>query len=139
MDRRTQSVLGRISAGVPRHLANNLIKKEVDTSEEELARAALRSPNISQSKKRRIASLLDKGRFRRTEEVVNEATVRAIDEHNTREIAKARRSGVLADPIKDPFYRARMERIARGGAKRSEPLSKEEIENARRALRPQSK
>lgn len=136
MDARTNHVLGRISRGVPSRLARSVTKKVFDSSEEDLARAALKSPDISKAKKERIAKMLDAGKFRREEEVIDEEVVGKIDRYNAKAVARARRAGLLKDPMSDPFYRKRMQRIARGNFKRAAPLSKEEIANARRLLMP---
>lgn len=117
MNAETQRKLQGVSAKIPKRLVNNLTKTVVDDSEEELARAALNSKDISPRKKAVIRKKLDQGAFRRTEVVENEATIRAIDEHNTRGVAALRASGELPDPNDDPYVRERNHRIANRGAK----------------------
>lgn len=110
MDPKTKATLGRITRNIPRRL-QNVTRIEVDTSEEEIAKAALRSNKISKEKKRDIARLLEKGAFRREEVVVDEDKVAELDRYHTAEIAKAKRSGMLADPNKDPFWVKRQAKI----------------------------
>lgn len=134
MDRKTENILQRINKGLPSSLARHITKIVVDKSEEELAHAALAAKHISRNKKEKIRRLLAAGKFRRSEEVVNEEVVGEIDKYHTERIRRARAAGLLPDPMSDPFYRKRMERIARGDFKKADPLSKIEIANARRLL-----
>lgn len=141
MDRKTQHILGKISSSIPRHLARNTTKVLVDTTEEEKARIALKSPDISKAKKNRLARLLERGAFRRSQEVVNDEVVEQIDQYNTRAVARARRSGKLKDPMTDPFYRKRMlraKRIAEGleTPTKQKPYSEAELNKARQLLKP---
>ena len=111
MDAKTRATLGRITRNIPAHLRSDLTKEVVDTSEEEVAQAALQSRHISPEKKRKIAEMLEKGAFRRVEKVIDEAKVAELDRYHEREIAKARSAGMLADPAKDPWWQKRMARI----------------------------
>lgn len=110
MDPKTLAVLKRIQANVPEHLKNNLTKLVIDTSEEEVAMAALTSPKISKKKKLKLQEMLNAGKFRREETVVNEETVKAIDEYYTTEINKAIASGEIPDPKDDPYIQERRRR-----------------------------
>lgn len=141
MDRETKHTLDRISSKIPSRLAKNTSKVEWDLTEEEKARAALNSPDISKAKKERIARLLDKGAFRRKQEVVNEKVVKELDEFHTREIAKARAAGRLKDPMTDPFYAKRVkrqQRIAMGidTPVKQKPYTQSELDKARQHLDP---
>jgi hypothetical protein len=135
MDTKTNHILNQITKGIPRHLAENVTQKIVDDSGEQLAKAAINDPHISYKKKEQLRKYLYDGKFRKEETAENEATINALDDYHTAEIAKARRSGALADPMSDPFYRQRMERLAKGDVRKAEPLTRNEISNAIRALR----
>lgn len=141
MDKETQNILNRISSKIPRRLARNISKMEIDTSEEEHARYALKSPDISKAKKEKLARLLDKGSFRRTKEVVDEEKIKELDAYHTKEIARARASGRLKDPMTDPFYRNRMKRFERIQKGYETPVKQKgytesELAKARRELDP---
>lgn len=138
MDRNTRQELNRISGRIPAHLMN-VTKLEIDVSEEDLARAALKNKNISKAKREHIARLLDKGKFRRVETVTNEEVVAELDKFHTNQIARARKEGRLPDPMTDPFYRRRMERLQRIRDGKEKPkkvqLTESEKQRAGRILR----
>lgn len=136
MDASAQRKLQNIGARIPRHLANNLTTTKVDTSEEDLARAALKSKDISPKKKEMIRRSLDRGDFRREEEVMNEEVIAKIDEYNGREVKKLIDSGELPDPNSDPFVQERNWKAANRGAKPAEYTSfLSSLENAKK-MRP---
>jgi hypothetical protein len=110
-DKRTRATLNSITRNIPQHLIGNITKEIVDDTEEHMALQLLKSPDISQYKKRKIRKLLEQGAFRQVEVVENEAVVKELDEYHTKEISKARRSGKLLDPNKDKFIRERNWRI----------------------------
>lgn len=107
----TTRELMRISRGMPKRIADNLIKTTVDKSEEEMARFALKSDKISAAKKMQIAEHLDRGDFRREEKVLDEKMAKEADEYNRLKIKRAIESGKLPDPAKDEFMRKRIERM----------------------------
>lgn len=107
-------MLGRISANIPQHLQDGLMKEVKDSSEEDLARMALASPDISASKKRRIQHALDSGKFNRTETVVDESVVAELDKYHTQAVGDAIRRGELTDPSKDEFVQKRAQRMKAG-------------------------
>lgn len=135
MDSRTRDVLRRISRGIPAHLARNVVRREVDHSQEDRAREVLASRDVPYKEKERVRRLLDQGAFRREETVENEAVIKEIDRYNEAKVAQARAHGDLADPMSDPFYRDRMKRIAENKAKKTDPLSQAEIEKATQQLK----
>jgi hypothetical protein len=110
MEEKTRKILQRISASVPAHLKSNITKTVVDTSEEEVAKAALAADFISLAKKKKIKKILDSGGFRRVDTILNEEVVKEIDKYYETEIAKAIASGELPDPKNDPFIIARKKR-----------------------------
>jgi len=118
MDPNTLKVLQRISANVPKHLQDNLTKLVIDTSEEDVARAALSEPYISKKKKLKIQEYLNAGKFRREETVINEETVKEIDAYYETEINKAIASGEIPDPKNDPFIKERAKRMEELAQKR---------------------
>lgn len=83
------------------------MKEVTDTSEEDLARAALESKHIDDGQKKRIRRLMHKGAFRRSETVVDEGVAKEIDEYHEKSIAAARISGELPDPKTDAFMQKR--------------------------------
>lgn len=109
------AVFGEIARSIPKHLANNLTKEKIDTSEEDLARAALSSRHIPEEKKEKLKRAVDAGLLLRTETVENEDVIAEIDRHNTRAVAEAIRTGKLPDPNDDPYVKARNVRIANRG------------------------
>jgi len=141
MDKETKTILNRITGKIPARLARNITKVEYDTTQEEKAIVALNSKHISKDKKARLSRLLDKGAFRRRQEVLDEDKIKELDKYHTREIAKAKREGRLKDPMTDPFYRARMkrlDRIQKGLEKptQQKPYTADELAKARKALDP---
>lgn len=110
MDLKTKATLGRITRHIPNRLLD-LTRLEIDTSEEDLAKAALKLPGLSVKKKREIAKLLEQGAFRREEIIIDEKKVAELDRYHTREVKKAQRAGLLTDPKMDPFWKKRMEKI----------------------------
>lgn len=110
MEKRTKAVLSRISRNIPSHL-HDVTRVEVDTSEEELAKMALKGKDLTKAQRARLEKMIAAGSFRRSETVVDEKKVAELDAYHTREIAKARKSGALADPKDDPWWRARQARI----------------------------
>lgn len=111
MDANTRRTLNRISRGVPAHLARNTVKTTVDTSQEEIAREALKRDDLTAFEKDNIRKLIEKGAFRTVETGVNEEVVKEIDRYNTRAVEAARRRGELKDPNDDPFIRRRNARL----------------------------
>lgn len=107
MDKKTTKVLGRISRNVPKHLQNNIVKTVVDDSEEQIARDALRSPHISADKKKVIAQSLERGDFRRAEQVENDEVIAQIDEYNDKAVKAAIASGEIPPPTEDAFIQKR--------------------------------
>jgi len=107
LDRKTQATLKSITRHIPPHLALNLTREEVDTSQEDAAKEALKSVDIPLSTRRHIKRMLDAGKFRTSETVVDETVVAQIDDYHTRAIQQAISSGRLPDPKKDPFIRER--------------------------------
>lgn len=137
MDSNTKKILNGINRRIPSHLAKNTTKIVVDTSEEELARAALKSPDITKEKKRKIHRYLEAGKFRRTEELINEPVVNQIDQHNARAVKRAIRSGQIPDPMTDPFYRSRVRRAEalRRNPPQRKKVSEQEMRQAGNILR----
>lgn len=121
MDQKTQHVLGKISSSIPENLAHNIVRKEVDTSGEEMAKQILASTEISKEGKSAIAKALYDGKLRSEEEVIDEEVIQQIDEHNTREVQRAIEQGALKDPMTDNFYRQRVERSERIAQGKEEP------------------
>lgn len=111
MNKKTSKVLERISRNVPRHLSENITKTVVDTSEEDIARDALRSPGISPYKKKKIQKLLDQGAFRRSEEVENEEVIEQIDKYNDKAVKKAIKDGLIPPPEQDSWMAKRNQKI----------------------------
>lgn len=118
MDNKSKRVLQGISARIPKHLLKKgITREEIDTSEEELARAALASPDISPRKKAMVKKALEAGKFRRSETVENEEVVKGLDEYHTKAVRDAIKRGDLPDPNTDPFIRERNARLAKRGQK----------------------
>lgn len=111
MDRKTQSVLDKITGDIPEHLAGSVVKRTVDASEELQVREILKSPNLSPKKRRDLQKLLDSGAFRREEVSEDEEVIRQLDEYHTGAVRRARQSGALQDPKKDRFIKERNWRI----------------------------
>lgn len=111
MDAQTQRELNRIQAGVPEHLAKNITKTIVDTSEEDVARDALKRKDLSPEARREIAAGLARGAFRSEEVVENEEAIREIDRYNTEKVKAAIRDGRLKDPKDDKFIKEREYRM----------------------------
>lgn len=132
---KTNQILNKISDNIPNNLKKNVTKIETDTSGEELANHVLNSNFISKDKKRKIYELKEAGKFRKTEEVINEENVAKIDTYNTKEINKKIASGELPDPMKDKFYRERIKRQASGNINKTNPATREEIMRAREMLK----
>lgn len=138
MDKKTENILKNISRNVPSHLAQNVVKTVVDTSEEEVAKMALKDPHISPAKKRRLSKMIDEGRFRQVSTEVNEEVVQQIDEYNSREVEAAIKRGDLADPSTDPFVAKRAQRMRdKQGTTHVESLG--QVQGARVLIKPDPK
>lgn len=111
MDKKTQQELNRITRSIPKELIKNLSKRVVDTSEEDYARQQLKRGDIPPAVKNKISAMIDRGAFRREEDVVNEKVVKELDKYHQERINSARRAGKLGDPTSDRFVRERMERM----------------------------
>lgn len=131
----TNKELQRINSHLPKRIANNITKTEVDTSGELLADHAIKSKWIPKEKRRQIYNMKEAGKFRKSEEVINEKAAKEADEYHSREVDKAIKSGKLPDPMKDPFYRERMKRVASGNIKKADPFTRREILAARERLK----
>lgn len=141
MDKETQAILGRISSNIPRRLAQSISKLEIDTTEEQKALLALKDHNISPEKKKKLAKLLERGSFRRSKEVVDYKKIKELDDYHTRQIARARASGRLKDPMTDKFFASRMKRVEniRKGLiipVKQKPYTPAELTKARQQLDP---
>lgn len=135
MNESTKKVLDEISSKVPTELAENITKKVVDASGEDMARIAMESPDISKDKKEQLARLIEAGKFRSEETVVNEEVAARIDKYNEKAVQAAIKSGRIPDPKKDPFVRERLHRIASQDYRKADPLTRQEIIRATKALR----
>lgn len=111
MDEKTQRELRRITANVPEKLAQNVTKVVVDTSEEDVAREALKNKNLSPEARRTIAEGLARGAFRSEDIVENADVVKEIDRYHTAQVKAAIRDGRLADPRNDKFIKEREYRM----------------------------
>lgn len=118
-------------------MRENLTRVESDTTEEEVARMALKDPSISKQHKRKLAKLIERGSFLRQETVVDEKVVKEIEDFHTREIARARKAGKLSDPMTDKFYRERMQRLAKMKPKDKFQMPVDEAKRNVRIMRQQ--
>lgn len=118
MDPATQRKLGRIGATIPKALTDRMVKRTVDTTEEDMAREILKKEDISPKSKRALQKAVDRGSLRQVSEEIDEGVVSQIDQHNAREVARMRASGELPDPNDDPYVRERNRKIA---AKNGQP------------------
>lgn len=109
MDKQTEETLKRIGRNVPAHLARNITHKEIDTSEEDVARQAMKK--LDRAGKDKVKRLIDSGAFRREEVVVNEQVAQQLDQYHTREVQAAKRAGKLADPNDDKWVQEREKRM----------------------------
>lgn len=110
MDGKTKHTLSRITRNIPKHL-HDITRVEIDTSEEEAAKILLKQGNLPKEQREQIARLIEKGAFRREEVVVDEQKVKELDAYHEREIAKAKRAGMLSNPSDDPFWKKRQAKI----------------------------
>lgn len=108
MDNNTRKELLKVGASIPKSLSSKLIKEEVDTSEEELARFAIRKGDLSHAKKEELAKLIDKGAFRRSEKIIDEKVAAEIDKINEEKVRQLRASGRIKDPKNDAWYQERL-------------------------------
>lgn len=117
MDAKTRKELGRITANVPEKLAANITREEVDVSEEEILVDYLKNGNPSPQARRMIEKGIRDGKFRSSETVENEKTVKELDRYYTWAIRKSMRKGLLTDPSKDGFVRDRLAKMRKHGMK----------------------
>lgn len=111
MNSQTRQTLNKITWGVPRNLSRNLLKKVVDTSEEDKARAALSDRGISRKAKEELKRMIDSGSLRREETMVDEKVASEIERYHSNAIKQAISNGKLEDPNKDGFVRDRQRKI----------------------------
>jgi hypothetical protein len=134
MDKQTDHILRRITRGVPRHLADHVTKEVVDTDSEERVQRIIADSSISMDARRKMQRLLDNGAFRKTHMETDEKVIKEIDHYHTKEIASAKKTGRLADPMTDKFYADRMRRLERGDVQKQVPMTEEEKKAAARKL-----
>lgn len=117
MNGKTERELRKISAGVPLHLQDNLMREEVDTTQEDIMRQYIRDNRhqMSSSKIYKLERLIESGALRTSERVVDERTAKEIERYNQMMVEKARASGKLDDPEKDAWFRHRMAKIKKMG------------------------
>lgn len=137
LDRLSQTTLARISENIPEELKSKLMKRVVNINQEELAKYTLKQRFIADYKKKKIQQLLSAGKLKYEEEIVDQDVADEIQKFQTIEIAKAKAYGILQDPLTDPFFFARMRRMAMlriyGGDSR--PLSATEKLQAAKLLK----
>lgn len=111
MKESTKRILDKITAGIPPHLRDVMHDVE-DYSEERVMKQAVQDKWLSSKKKLQLEKLIDTGAFRRKESVEDEAKIRELDLYFETMIKKYRRAGLLPDPNDDPWFRARMAKMA---------------------------
>ena len=111
MDKSTKRILDKITAGIPKHL-QNVMHDVTDYAEEEIMRQAVKDKWLSSKKRLGIERLIESGAFRRKETIEDQAKIKELDLYFETMIRKYRKQGLLPDPENDPWFRARMAKMA---------------------------
>jgi co-chaperonin GroES (HSP10) len=135
MDKNNQDVFDRISGNMPEHLRENLTKEVVDTTEEDMAREALKM-DISPRARRELKNRIEDGSFRTSETVENEEVIAEIDAYNERSVREAIARGDLPDPKDDPFIAQRNRRLAEKDGSPTQYALKVEMLKAAADIKP---
>lgn len=114
LDPKAQRVLREITRNIPVHLVDTLTHEEVDTSQEDAARAAIKGADLPTATRRKILKHIREGRFRSVDTVVDEKVKDKIEEYHEGAVRAAIKSGRLPDPKKDPFIKERAWRTRNG-------------------------
>jgi len=102
--KQNMAVLKEIEQNVPKRLSKNLLKKVVNTEQEDTVRILIKDPLLSLEMKKKMTRELKNGDFKIVEEVENEKILKELDAYYEREVKKAIKDGRLSSPDEDPFY-----------------------------------
>jgi hypothetical protein len=118
MDNKTTEEINKITRSLPRELERKLMKTEVDRTDEELAKMAIKNSStgrdgiwLSEDKRRHLQKLVDSGALRHEEKVVDEKVVKEIDQYYSTKIRQAQQRGKLSPAAKDRYLRERAYKI----------------------------
>lgn len=113
MDSNTRRVLNRITANIPKHLREGLVKQVVDKSGEAMARDAMKGADSRT--KGKLNFLIKQGAFRTSEDVVDSKKTSELERYHETKIQQAIKSGELKSPENDKWYQKRLERMKHHG------------------------
>jgi len=112
-----QKVLKEITDNVPERLKNALMKKSMNTEQEETVRALIKNPGTSSEIRDKLKKELEAGEFRFEEEIVDEKIAKELDSYYEVEVKKAIKEGRLGSPDEDPYYQKMVARFDKANSK----------------------
>ncbi len=102
----------RINKSIPKHLLDNLMKKEMAfPTVKEIMTRALTDPNVSEEDKAKYKMMLDSKYFDKEVEVLDESIESQINAYLDHEFEKARKLGRLPPPQKMPKLLSKSKKI----------------------------
>lgn len=103
MDKKQQHILAKMGGSIPAHLQRALIKTEIETDQEGIARDIIKNKATSASAKKRLQAALDAGAFGKSRKVVDPRVEKEIDNFIGNRVRNDMRSGRLKPPVRDKF------------------------------------
>lgn len=109
--KKNQAVLKEIENNVPERLKSGLMKKIMNTEQEDTAKETLKRTDLSPELRSKIETDLTNGVFRFEEEIVDEEIEKELDAYYEKEVKAAIADGRLTSPDEDPFYQKMVAKI----------------------------
>lgn len=103
MDKKVERFLNRISASIPKHLRDNLMKKEYNPDLDTISNA-LASRVISKENKAKLSKIKD-GMLKDQHDIVDPEIEKEIDLYLSTKIEQAIRKGEIPKATKDDFQK----------------------------------
>ena len=114
MNERTKKRIAEINAAIPQELKDTLLKKMVDTEQEDIVKESLKDPNMSADTRAALQKQVDDGVYRKDIEVVDEEVRQKIDDYLTKAVEYAFANGEIDPPdANDPFIKKMQEAAQR--------------------------
>ena len=102
--KKNQAVLKEIELNVPQRLRDRLMKKVINTEQEETAKKLLERNDLVPELRDKIQKDLDAGVYRFEEEVEDLEIIKELDAYYDKEVKAAIADGRLSSPDEDPFF-----------------------------------
>ena len=104
MTPRTKKRMQEINASIPQEWKDGLMKKMVDTEQEDIVKESLKDPNMSEVTRTALQKQVEEGVYRKNIEVVDEEVRQKIDDYLTKAVEDAFTNDEIDKPDpNDPF------------------------------------